>query len=204
MEGIGMALDEMFSHLDAIEEMLRKTTEKTKSGQELKEKKAQFRTIDHSIRQLSKRGIPVPEELKRMRDELTVEIDKLALPSKDIGEIYNRFLSLVEELGRLCGRSPRKDLYLKAKEKKKNETDIDTLAEALTTVLGKMGGSGKEKSIIQGVENALQNDLSKADLDRPYGKTPRWKTNLRKARKGLIEKGVLTPDSKGKTWTLAG
>lgn len=198
-----MNLDEIYIHLDKIEEIIRKTTGKAKSKQNLKEKKAQFRTIDNSIRQLSKRGIPVPDDLIRMKDKLITEIDELALPTNDIGDIYNRVLNLVEDLGRLCGRSPRKDLYLKAKEKKKNETDFDTLGKALIGVLEKMGGSGKEKSIIQGVENALQNDLTEADLDRPKGKTPRWKTNLRIARKRLIEKGVLTPESKGRTWTLA-
>ena len=199
-----MALEEINSHFDAFEKSLRETTGKAKARQMLKEKKAQFRTIDNSIRQLSKRGIPVPGELKRMRDDLITEIEELALPTKDMEEIYNRLLNLVEDLGRLCSRNPRKDLYLKAKDKKTNETGIDTLAQVLTSVMRKMGGKGKEKLIIQRVEEALHDDMTEEDLDRPLGKTPRWKTNLKSARNSLISKGILTPDSKGKIWTLAG
>lgn len=198
-----MKLDEINSHLDAIEKMLYETTENVKNEQELKEKKAKFQTINNTIRQLSKQGIPVPDELKRMRDGFIAEIDKLSMPIEGIGKIYSRLLNIVEDLGRLCRRSPRKDLYLKYVEQKKTETDIDSLSKVLITVMEKMGGSGKEKSITQGIEKALQNDLTEADLDCPKGKTPRWKTNLKQARKKLIEKGVLTPDSDGKTWTIA-
>jgi len=197
-----MGLEEIGGHLDEIERILEERVVNLRNGHELKNKKEKFRARDNSISRLSTRGIPIPDEMKNMKETLITEIEGLSMPIEDVQKIYNRTLKLVVKLGRLCRRSPRKDLYLKDREERKNETDIDTIGKALVSVLEKMGGSGKEKSIIPRVEEDLRESFTESDLTKPSGNRPKWQSNLRRARKKLIGEGILTTDSKGSRWTL--
>lgn len=199
-----MTFQDIGSHLDGIEKILKETAWNPEDRPELKSKKEQFRVIDRSIRQWRKKGIPIPAEMDDIRKRLIAEIEEHSLPVENLQAIYNKSLDIVVELGRICKRSPRKDLYLKAKKRRGEETNTDTLAKVLVNVLEKMGGSGREKVIFQRVEEDMQGELTEADMERPSGKTSRWQSNLRRARKKLINDGILTPESKSRKWTLAG
>ena len=151
---------------------------------------------------MKKKGIPVPDEMEEMRKALIAEIDKQTMPVDELLKVYIRLLDLIIEFGKLCRRSPRKDLSIKAKEKRQGETDTEILKNILVTVLKETGGTGKEKIIIQRVGEELQSKLTEADVECPGGKTPRWQYNLKRARRELIKEGILAPESKGRIWTL--
>lgn len=191
------------SHLDAVENKLKELIENTEKRPELKNIKEQFRIIDQSIRQLRKQGLSVPPEMINIRDNFIAEIEKYSMPIENLQKAYNKALDIVVELGRICRHSPRKDLYLKAKERRGSETGVDTLSKLLVEILKKMGGSGHEKYIFKKFEENFQEKMTKADMESPKGRTPRWQTNLKRARKKLITEGVLTTESKGRKWTLA-
>jgi len=199
-----MDVEEISTHLDHIEEILKETVENRENGPDLKNKKEQFRIIDQSIRQLRNKDFPVPEEMNAIRNNLIAEIEKHSLPVAKLQEQYEKVLDIVLEFGRICKRSPRKDLYLRAKKQRSEETDIDTLAKVLVNALEGMGGSGREKFIFQKVGEDFKGKLTKADMACPKGKTPRWQSTLKRARKKLINEGILTEESKGRKWTLAG
>lgn len=199
-----MVLEDISSHLEGIEQILKEEVENLKNRPNLKNKKEQFRIIDRSIRQLRNKEFPVPEEMNAIRDNLIAEIEKHSMPVENLQKIYEKTLDIVVELGRICKRSPRKDLYLRAKDNRREETDIDTLAKVLVNVLEKMGGSGREKLIFKKVEKDFQGELTKADIECPKGRTPRWQSNLKRARRKLINEGILTPESKGRNWMLVG
>jgi len=181
-----MALEEISTHLDRIEEILGETMENRENGPDMKNKKEQFRIIDQSIRQLRNKDFPVPEEMNAIRNDLIAEIEKHSLPVAKLQEQYEKVLDIVLEFRRICKRSPRKDFYLRAKKQRSEETDIDTLAKVLVNALEGMGGSGREKFIFQKVGEDFKAELTKADMVCPKGKTPRWHSNLKRARKKLI------------------
>lgn len=197
-----MALENISIHLGEIERILKQTAVNLKDNPELKKKKEQLRVINRSISQWRKKGIPVPREMNDVRNSLVAQIKQHSLPGEDLQEMYDKALGIIVELGRICKRSPRKDLHRMAKERRGQETGFDTLAKVLVNVLEKMGGSGKEKVIFQMVQENLQGELTEVDTECPKGKTARWQSNLRRARKRLIRKGILTPESKGRKWTL--
>jgi hypothetical protein len=74
-----MGLDEIRKHLDRIEKILRETVKNRESGQDLKNKKEQFRIVDRSIRLLCNKDFPVPEEMNGLRNNLIAEIEKHSL-----------------------------------------------------------------------------------------------------------------------------
>lgn len=197
-----MSVQDIGRHLDEIERILRETPWNPEGRHELQKKKDQFKVIDRSIRQWREKGIPIPPDMNDVRKNLIAEIEKASLPLDDLQTVYNKALNIIMVLARMCRRSPRKDLYVKAKERKKDETGIDILAKILVKVLETMGGSGKERLIFKRVEEDLQGKLTEADMERPSGKTSRLQSNLRRARKKLVKEGILTPESKGRQWTL--
>ena len=97
----------------------------------------------------------MPKEIRDLHVALDREVKKLKSPSSGIAEAYDRLLKLVIELGKACGKSPRKDLYLIAKEKRSKALDQNTLEDTLIKVLEEMGGSGHEKEIFSRAERIL-------------------------------------------------
>jgi len=194
--------DELKKHVDAIENLIHQVQRDVAENEEIRNKKEQLRTVKRSIAQLERKRIPVPKEMQDLKLTLVTDLENGEAPLNGLQPVYERLLDIIEDLGRLCGRSPRRDLYLKARERKSRTTTAEALAPVLVEVLREMGGSAHQKDIALRVKQKLKGKLTEADFERPQGKTPRWQLALRRARKLLIEDGTLTPDSKGRTWTL--
>lgn len=197
-----MNIKELNDHLDVIEAILQESKDGSENSKDLNNKHEQLQTINRSIAQLERKKIPVPKEIRDLHLALDREVKKLKSPSSGIAEAYDRLLKLVIELGKACGKSPKKDLYLIAKEKRSKAVDQNTLEETLIKVLEEMGGSGHEKEIFSRAEKILQPEFSSIDLEAFKGKTPRWQTNLRRVRRKLVDKKVLTQESMRRVWTL--
>jgi hypothetical protein len=197
-----MKIKELNDHLEIVETIIKEAQNGHDDNAEFSNKKEQLRTINRSIAQLERKKIPVPQEIRNLRSALSRDIEKLKGPTDGIEAAYDRVLNLAVELGKACGRSPRKDLYIRAKEKRSKTIDEDTLAKTLLKVLEEIGGSGPEKEIFPRVGKALESKFTAADLETFRGKTPRWQTNLKRARRKLVGKKVLTQESMKTTWTL--
>ncbi|MBC8466708.1 MAG: hypothetical protein H8D55_02605 [Deltaproteobacteria bacterium] len=197
-----MNIKELNDHLEVIETIIKEARDGLDDNTEFHNKKEQLLTIDRSIAQLERKKIPVPQEIRDLRTALNRDVEKLKNPMDGLEEFYNRLLDLVVSFGKACGKSPRKDLHIRAKEKKSRAIDEDTLSKTLLKVLEEMGGSGHEKEILPNVGKALESTFTAIDLEAFRGKTPRWQTNLRRVRRKLVESGVLTQSSMRRVWTL--
>jgi hypothetical protein len=197
-----MNIKDLNDHLDAIEAIFQESKDGSGNSKDLNNNQEQLQTINRSIAQLERKKIPVPKEIRDLYVALDREVKKLKSPSSGIAEAYDRLLRLVIELGKACGKSPKKDLYLIAKEKRSKALDQNTLEETLIKVLEEMGGSGHEKEIFSRAEKVLCPKFTSVDLEAYKGKTPRWQTNLRRVRKKLVERKVLTQESMKRVWTL--
>jgi len=198
-----MSVDEIKKHVDALEHLIKEMEVDAAETEELRHKKEQLQTVKRSIAQLEKKGIPIPKEMQELKLSLVNALENGRAPIDGLVPVYDRLLDLIVDLGWICGRRPRKDLYQKAKERKAKTTSAETIEKALVDVLREMGGSAHEKDILQKIKQRLKAQLTEADVERPQGKTPRWQLSLRKARRALVDSGTLNPASKGRTWTLA-
>jgi len=197
-----MSVNEINEHFAAIEKIISEANQKAADDTTLMNKKEQLRTIKRSIAQLERKGVPVPKEIQELQSSLFRDVEKLKSPIDGIVDVYNLALNIAIELAKLCGRNPRRDLYQKAKEKKAKSIGEDILSKSLIRVLEEMGGSSHEKEIIGHLERVLQSKFTMTDLECPLGKTPRWITKLRRVRRNLVQKDVLTQDSMRRVWTL--
>jgi hypothetical protein len=197
-----MKIKELNDHLEAIEAIVKEGWSEGDDNTELKNKKEQLQTIVRSITQLERKKIPVPQEITSLQAALTRDVEKLKSQTGGLEAFYNPILDLVVNFGKLCGRSPSKDLYLRRKEERSKATDEDTLTKTLIKVLEEIGGSGHEKEILSRVGKILEPKFTSVDLEALKGKTPRWQTNLRRVRRKLVEKEVLTQGSMKRVWSL--
>jgi hypothetical protein len=162
----------------------------------------QLRVIEKTIRQLEKDGIQVPEGVMSDKISLEAKIKEIKRGPQEISLLYEELIDIVVKAGRIIRRRPDKDLRRKLKEERKQELPREVLRKNIIAVLRELGGRGRERDILKEIEDRLGAQFSSADLERPYGRSARWHTNVRKERNLMIKEGILTSDSIRKKWTL--
>lgn len=197
-----MSLENVQKHLDGLREFAEQAAGNGHDAGDLKVKKAQLQAVQKTIRQLERRAIPVPEGLKGEKLSLATAVGEL---EKDSGkdQVYEALLEIVEHLGRACGRRPHHELYMRSREWKRKTTPPEALRKEITRVLEEMGGSGQEREVMAKIELRLKGKFTEVDVERPKGNRQRWQANVRRERRRMIDDGILTPESRRSTWTLA-
>jgi len=190
-------------HLQALKEYVKTIQNGTGDIAGIRIKKKQLSAIQRTIRQLEKNNVPIPESLSNEKLTLVSQISELENASDGCIKVYESLLNIIFDLGRACRRLPHKELYQLSRKWRNQATSKEELRKAIITALKDMGGVGKEAKVFEHIESRLLSHFTPADLSRPGGKTLKWQNNVRRERKKMIAEGVLTKDSKGKTWTLA-
>lgn len=172
-----------------------------KESSEVQLIKSQLHVVEKSIRQFEREGIQVPEGLRSDQISLESKIKEIGKGPHEISLLYEALLDIVAQTGSMIKRNPVKDLRDRLKEKKKNTIRGDILRRTIIAVLTEMGKAGREHEVLRSIEEKLHGQFTPADLE-PSGKRKRWESNARSERKQMIKEGILTPESRGKKWTL--
>lgn len=198
-----MSETEIQPNLRALEEYVSQIQNGEGDLEDIRIKKKQLSAIQRTIRQLEKNNIPIPESISSEKLNLVSEINDMENASNGCLQVYNNLVKILFDLGRLCNKLPHKDLYRLSRQWRSQATPRSTLRKQILTALREYGGSARETQIFESIEKQYGNHFTPADLSRPGGKNLRWQNNVRRERRAMIEEGILTNDSKGKTWTLA-
>jgi len=198
-----MSPGDIHTHLEALKDYADSIKDGSGDIADIQIKKKQLSAVQRTIRQLEKNHVPVPNGLNNEKLSLVSELDKLENSSDGCIKVYESLLDVIFGLGRACRRLPHKELYQLSKKWRNQGTSQETLRKSIISALKNMEGVGKESQVFEHIENQLSSRFTPADLSRPGGKTLRWQNNVRRERKKMIKDGILTKESKGKTWTLA-
>jgi hypothetical protein len=145
----------------------------------------------------------VPEGLSAEKLSLASEVTAIEQAEGGCMGIYEALLDLVWQLGKVCGRRPHHELYLRLRDWRKQTTPSEALRKAILEALRDLGGSGHQADVLDHVREKIQSALTPADREKVHGGRPRWERNALRERKRIIDDGLLTPDSRRSTWTLA-
>jgi len=197
-----MTENDIQSHLQAIKDYIAQAQNGGSDLGEIRIKKKQLSAIQKTIRQLDKNGIPVPESLNAEKLSLVNAINQIETSSGSSLKVYDAMIQMIFDLGRVCQKLPHKDLYQMSRRWRSQSTPQSTLRKLILQVLKDRGGSAHQDAVFEDIDKQLASQWTPADLACPGGKTVKWKNNLRRERKAMIAEGLLTKDSKGKTWTL--
>jgi hypothetical protein len=168
---------------------------------ELSVKKAQLRAIEKTINQLEKKSVPVPEALYSEIKALTSDIKESNIHNTP-SLLYEELLDIITQIGHVLGKKPHKELYLRSKEWRKKTTSKSIWRPSIIELLKAMEGSGSERDVFDALEQKYQGQFTPADIEKPFGRSARWETNVRSERNRMIRDGILTQDSRRKRWTL--
>ena len=191
-------------HVEALKKAADRAAVMAGNEPKLTTQMKQLKAIERTIRQLTSSGVPVPESLMDESRAISSDIDAAKPQSGETRELYESLLEIIERLGLACGRTPHRDLIVRSRERRKDETPPETLRQAIIGALQELGGEASAKGVVAKIQADLTNRFTSSDLERPNGSVARWQTNVRKERKRMIKDGLLTPASKGQRWTLAG
>lgn len=191
------------SHLQALNEYVNQARSGAGGLQEIRIKKKQLSAIQRTIRQLEKNSVPVPESISNEKLSLISEINNLEGTSDGCLHVYESLIQTIFELGRVCNKLPHKDLYRLSRQWRQEATPQPVLRKAILKALQDLGDAGSESQVLDHIQKQLAGKLTPADLARPGGKNIKWQNNVRRERRAMVKEGLLTKDSKGKTWTLA-
>ena len=164
-------------------------------------KKAQLRAIEKTIKQLEKKFVPVPAVLISERETLITELAARGA-SDTPWSLYDELLDIINQIGHALGKKPHKDLYLRAKELRKKTMPKSVWWPCIKEMLKSRGGSASEQDILNIIAEKFEDRFTPADLEKPYGKSARWESNVRSERNRMIRDNILTKESKRKTWEL--
>jgi len=168
-------------------------------------KEAQLRAIRNSIRQLEKRGVPVPNEMTDLRTSLESDITSSTEDSTAFDALYEDVIHLAVELARRAGRNVRKDLVLVMAKQKESRVRVPVVADAVIQALSEAGGSAPQQMLVQRLETILQDQLSPSDkAERQAKGGANWLETLYRARRGLVREGKVSVGKGGdRLWTLS-
>ena len=172
-----------------------------KESSEVQLIKSQLHVIEKSIRQFEKEGIQVPEGLRSDEISLKSKIKEIGKGPNEMSLLYEALLDIVAQTGSMINRNPVRDLRNRSKEKKQKTIRGDILRSTIIAILEEMGTTGREHEILKSIEERLHGQFTPVDLE-PSGRRKRWESNARSERNRMIKEGILTPDSRGKKWTL--
>jgi hypothetical protein len=173
-----------------------------KESSEVQLLRSQLRVIEKSIRHFERDGIQVPEGVMSDKFSLESKIKEIKKGPHEISLLYEELLDIIVQTGRILKRRPDRDLRGRLREGRKEELPKDILRNNIIAVLRGMGGTGHERDVLREIEDKLKEQFTPADLDKPLGRRPRWEMNTRQERNRMIKKGILTPESRRKKWTL--
>lgn len=158
-------------------------------------RRLRLRAIEKAIRQLKKAGVAVPESLEQERLAAVEALEKHEHTRGGSLAVYEQLLDVVSTLGRVIGRKPYRDLYAKARDRKRSATPSEHLRDAIVATLTEAGGEAHWKHVLERVEDQLKDRLTEADLDRTKGKLARWQQAMRREARRMRDANILTDDS---------
>lgn len=164
-------------------------------------RRIRLRGIEKAIRQLRKAGVAVPESLEHERLTAAQALETHEQSRGGALAVYEQLLDVVATLGRVIGRKPYRDLYAKARDRKRSATPPEVLRNAIVATLTEAGGEAHWKHVLERVEEQLRDKLTEADLDRAKGKLARWQHAVRREARRMRDASILTDDSTA-VWKL--
>ena len=155
--------------------------------------------ISITIKKLEKAGIPVPDELHRLKMDLEA---KLSIPD-DIADRLELLVRGFEDLKReIRIRTRRPSRVVARKISIEPTTSREILREEIRRALQVLGGTGHAAQVMDEIEKRLAGKLSPRDLEKLSDGRLVWRKNTGRERARMVKEGILKKDSEFFVWEL--
>ena len=193
--------ERLVKELTELIELAREVAE----DEEARQKHEQLVAIGQTVAQLEKRGIPVPEDLRRLKGELAAGLSDYEQSSEALAYLRNQLPPVVRTLGITLGETARRPRRRKAEgaSPRGDTTPPEVLRGWVVDAIAALGGSGTPSDVRQWIEQQHGQDLLPGDRERTARGEPVLHARLHWQRLKMIHAGQLKADTAPGVWELA-
>lgn len=155
------------------------------------------------IDSLKEKDVEVPEELRRLKSNLSLGIHDQEKIIKELQGLEVRLSSVLDGLRRMLSKKGQTATTRRLKKRYVLETSPTLLQKEIRKAIRELGGSGQKKAIIEIIQRNLEDKFKKDDRIKKNG-TEQWILNVTRERGFMIRDGVLKSGSPRGVWELRG
>jgi hypothetical protein len=168
-----------------------------------KEKLVQLREVRATVEALSNKGVEVPEPILRLRDTLAEDDVAVQAAASTLKTISSRLADVATKMNTLATSTPASRTVQSIRAPRKNAILAGDYEELIIHALRRLGGRAAKGEVLPELLNALGTSSSGSDsLQRSSTVSFSWDA-LARARKALVDRGILRSDSPRGIWELA-
>jgi hypothetical protein len=178
------------------------------SNSTMKDKREQLKAVSRSIEQhFEAKGVPVPEELRRLKISLMSETEQAEKATHDLGELQKGLQDILRGIDKHNDSeisTSRRGSKGGAKRRRVGEQTPATYYKPLIVeYLKSKGGSARASDVVKWIQDRMEGKLRPGDFQlRSGGGGTVWQNNVHWARQTLVKEGILKNDSPYGFWEI--
>lgn len=175
--------------LERLWELIRSVEDRGNSP-DVKAKAEQLRVVAQSIQRLEKRNVPVPEDLRRLKLSLHMEVH----PEEDMARFHGTLCKEIEKLAtylKVPGVTKAAEPKRRGRQSRVPVTPQAAYREHIIAFLKANDGQAHCHAVFEYIEKQFKGKFLPADLaHRKSGETV-WLNNARWQRQAMVNEGIL-------------
>jgi len=194
--------------LDVVDYLIKKFSQQ-KASEVSSHKVVQFYEISKTIERLNEAGAIVPDELRRLKLELSCDVlehekisEQRARASVVLQEMELRLSNSITELRSAITRLNRSNNTKTKTKRYVKRTSPSILAKEIRKALRELGGSAKKSDVLQRVKLNMDGKFKPQDLERDSNGNLNWEKWAITEKSKMIKEGVLKAGTSFGIWEL--
>jgi hypothetical protein len=194
--------------IDILDKVIKRYNQK-KPPEMKADRVIQYNEISKTIDRLKETGTIVPDELRRLKIELSHEAETYEKENErfqnavqDIKEIEFRLGNSLTQVRAILSNATNDKKYIPKVRRYVKRTSPAILAKELRKALRELGGSGKKGEVLQKMEQNLNGKFKSKDLEKDAQGNMNWEKWAVAEKTKMIKSGTIKSGSRFGVWEL--
>jgi hypothetical protein len=194
--------------IDILDKVIKRYNQK-KPPEMKADRVIQYNEISKTIDRLKETGTIVPDELRRLKIELSHEAETYEKENErfqnavqDLKEIEFRLGNSFTQVRAILSNATNDKKYIPKVRRYVKRTSPAILAKELRKALRELGGSGKKAEVLQKMEQNLNGKFKSQDLEKDAQGNMNWEKWAVAEKTKMIKSGTIKSGSRFGVWEL--
>jgi hypothetical protein len=166
--------------------------------------KSQYEQISAVVNNLSKQSVPVPDELRKLKLELSHVMSEYEQSILEVDAMRSGLTDLTDLLAEAFPPtgSGRKQTSGRNNRTQRQNSFYKKYMIFLPELMKENGGEMKISKIMASVQKRFSHEFSTEELERNSNNQPKWRGHVSFARYMLVKEGILSKNASPGCWKL--
>lgn len=194
--------------IDILDKVIKRYNQK-KPPEMKADRVIQYNEISKTIDRLKETGTIVPDELRRLKIELSHEAETYEKENErfqnavqDLKEIEFRLGNSLTQVRAILSNATNDKKHIPKVRRYVKRTSPAILAKELRKALRELGGSGKKAEVLQKMEQNLNGKFKSQDLEKDAQGNMNWEKWAVAEKTKMIKSGTIKSGSRFGVWEL--